>query len=310
MQDDDDDDPPIPFADDEEEYGAAQQYGRHSSLRLSSSHEMSTSNEDSRVIGGLDDSNDNQEGQTANAKKRKRRSSVVDNNKKRKIKADHGKELLSNKFMKQLFLNNDNVVLTNVVLPSTYYPDQQEMSSADRQQAELIERLGYFRLFLRPGIADNGDVAKPIIDLYKLTSAPVLGKPITLPMMETDETVEEAEVARQAKDTEGEDDEQRYRMDDDDTQFPVQDDDDFPPTNDDGDEAHNPFNDDDEHGWVPKDDSGFEADNSGALDSKLSASCFSVLYMVVYLPLALFEQRPAWCESELSRVWSFVRLGE
>ena len=209
-------------------------------------------------IGGLDISNDTGGGKEATSPptgRNKRRSATkprVRRKKRRKVVVDNDETELTNEHIKNMLADTTDIV-RDIVHPATWVPGQQDQSlPQDRNKERLFQHLSYEQLFTRPSLGDDGRLAPELLDLWKLNTAPIQGKPFSFPwacnnLVEEDQGEEvepgEVELARQQQDRESidgvaADDEQlgiaKTGEDDDDVPPPF--DDDIPPPEEDFDD--------------------------------------------------------------------------
>jgi hypothetical protein len=250
-------------------------------LSLSRDDSTATANAGGAVsVGGLDISNATADTtNNTNTTTKRKRSVTTKTRKRRKVVIDNEHTELSNQHIKNMLADTSDIVQQNRLHPSTWIPTGHNNGHDDNNYFEtmahtrsdkelLLRHLPYERLFCRPAVGDDGQLAPALLDLWAKNTAPVLGKPFPYRMREQEEdaSVESVEVARQ----------QRESLEDQESvKHPMDQDDDFPPPDDQDDvvamddDAPAPFDDDD--GGVtpaPQDNSGFANDMEGMVQSK------------------------------------------
>ncbi|GAX21019.1 cohesin complex subunit SCC1 [Fistulifera solaris] len=246
----DDDDMNVPFPDDDEEdlppnfdNDDAAGFGEsHVSMNLSLSRDDSTAEKSTTGnainIGGLDDSSN--EGDET---KRKRRTSKT-TRKRRRIHIDERTELRGTE-VKASLEDTSDITNTFFVHPATWVEGVPQQGKEKNDRELLRSYLSFTKQFTRPAIAEDGQLAPVLLELWARNAAPVLGKPF--PYDEDQSAENEVELPRRGNDDEElsrrelVDHEMRPNLDDDDALVPPPDDDeDMPPVNfNDDDDPHN-----------------------------------------------------------------------
>lgn len=258
--DDEDDFPPpdnddfAPFDDDEEPAPPGRDSASRESLHLSHQQDDSLS----RVsVGGLDVSNN-----TVTPKKRKRSSTRP--RKRRKVVIDNENTELTTQHIRNMLADTSDLVQENVH-PSAWVPDKESVKNGSMRHMQsnrdlLLQHLSYERLFCRPGVGDDGQLAPALLDLWADNTAVISGKPSPYVMRQEQdkdaESLEDVEVARQERDSLPDDMAVQHEEQDD--FAPPADDDEFPM-----DDDAPPAFDDDDANMPPQDDSGFAHDMHG-----------------------------------------------
>jgi hypothetical protein len=252
----------IPF--DDEEDAVRPTAGRESSINMSIQQDDSLSLGGGGLsVGGLDVSNDTaqvNDTATATTPNRRKRASAVGPKrmrKRRKVVIDNENTELSNQHIKNMLADTSDIV-QHRMHPSAWIPGQEASTHTRSDKDLLFEYLSYEKLFTRPALGDDGQLAPELLELWAKNTAPILNKPFPYRMrQETDESVEEDIEAtrqqRQSVDGEGE----PTREEEEEDNFPPPDDqDEFPR------EDEEPMVWEDE-AMPPQDDSGFANDMDG-----------------------------------------------
>jgi hypothetical protein len=250
----------IPF-DDEDEQVARPAAGRESSLNMSIQQDDSLSLAGGLSVGGLDVSNEiasppNRRKRSAGPKRmRKRRKVVIDN--------EHTE--LSNQHIKNMLADTSDIC-QHRMHPSAWIPGQEATSHTRSDKDLLFAHLSYEKLFARPALGDDGQLAPELLELWARNTAPISGKPFPYRMRQetNDESVEEddIEATRQQRQSIGGEG-QPVREEE-------EEEDDFPPPDD---QEEFPRDEDEPMAWddeavPPQDDSGFANDMDGMDKSK------------------------------------------
>lgn len=238
----------VPFPDDEDEEipmnldnDVTAGFGEtHTSMNLSLSRDDSTGERPTTGnairIGGLDDSSN--EGDETNRKRKRGPSKTT--RKRRRIQIDERTELRGAEVKASL---EDTSDITNkfFVHPATWVEGSPQQGKEMSDQELLRSHLPFTKQFARPAVAEEGQLAPVLLELWARNSAPVLGKPF--PYDENQTVENEVELARRRNDDEGIQgnmaEDMRRNLDDDEGFAPPPDDDeDMAPVNFD-DETHN-----------------------------------------------------------------------
>jgi cohesin complex subunit SCC1 len=246
----------IPF--DDEEDAVRPTAGRESSINMSIQQDDSLSHNGGLSVGGLDLSNDTA---VATPPKSRKRASVGPKRmrKRRKVVIDNENTELSNQHIKNMLADTSDIV-QHRMHPSAWIPGQEASTHTRSDKDLLFAYLSYEKLFTRPALGDDGQLAPELLELWARNTAPILGKPLNYRMrqdadesMEDDEEIETARQQRQSVGGEGE----PVREEEDENDFPPPDDqDEFPRQEDE------PMVWDDD-AVPPQDDSGFANDMDG-----------------------------------------------
>lgn len=218
----------------------------HASMNLSLSRDDST-NERSTTgnaikIGGLDDSSN--EGEEANRKRKRGPSKTT--RKRRRIQVDERTELRGSE-VKACLEDTSDITNDFFVHPATWVEGVRQ-PDRERSDIELLRsHLSFLKQFTRPAVAEEGQLAPVLLELWARNAAPVLGKPFPYRRNETPEN--EIEIARRQDSSDVgsqgniDDDDMRRNVDDDDQIAPPLDnDEDMPPVNlDDDAHTHNEY---------------------------------------------------------------------
>jgi hypothetical protein len=237
--DDEEDLPPVNF-DNDETAGFGES---HASMNLHLSRDDSTAEKfttgNAIQIGGLDDSSN--EGDETNRKRKRRTSKTT--RKRRRIHIDERTELRGTEVKASL---EDTSDITNsfFVHPATWVEGVPQQGKEKNDRELLRSHLSFTKQFTRPAIAEDGQLAPVLLELWASNAAPLLGKPF--PYDEDQPTENEVELPRRGNEDEEMsqremgDNDMRPNLDDDDVFVPPPDDDeDMPPVNFDDDDAHN-----------------------------------------------------------------------
>jgi len=182
-------------------------------------------------VDGLDDEND--------GGRRRKKSQAGRRKKRRKVSIDDRTELKS-KDMKNSIDDTSDIVLNNILKPSAWVPGQKAVSFEASDQELLMKHLPYDKLFTRPTVGDDGELAPVLLELWARNTRPVIGKKFPYKLQEDVEalradgsvgTDEESRGSAQAANSD--DDMPPPNMDDDDVPVPMDDDDMPPPMDDD-----------------------------------------------------------------------------
>jgi cohesin complex subunit SCC1 len=246
----------IPF--DDEEDAVRPTAGRESSINMSIQQDDSLSHNGGLSVGGLDVSNDTA---VATPPKSRKRASVGPKKmrKRRKVVIDNENTELSNQHIKNMLADTSDIV-QHRMHPSAWIPGQEASTHTRSDKDLLFAYLSYEKLFTRPALGDDGQLAPELLQLWAKNTAPILGKPFPYRMrqdadesMEEDEDIEIARQQRQSVGGEGE----PVREEEDENDFPPPDDqDEFPR------EEDEPMVWDDDAA-PPQDESGFANDMDG-----------------------------------------------
>lgn len=277
--------------DDEESAGSKQR----KSLNLELSRDDS-SRGDAGISFGEDEEEEASPKSTA-SKNKKRKSGTkggrANRKKRRKVVLDTTVQL-SNEHIRNMLADTSDIVLDNIIHPATWVPGQPQASSVVEltNKQILYKHLSYEQLFARPALADDGQLAPELLELFQRNTARVVGKPFDYELRETtggdDEDSSRAEDATtiQAKEDDVEQARNQQEEDvspaskkDEEASFPQHDDDDnvFPQDDDGG----IPFDDqeEEEEEQVGMQDEGMQVDSKLLLDGekRVCVSCRCLL---------------------------------
>lgn len=257
--------PPMPFDDEEElPVAVADDSGRLSSLNLSISRDDSSRGAAAVQIGGLDASHEEEE--KPKTRRRKRSQGGAQRTRKRRKIEIHDQTELRGTVIKNWLEDTSNIVDESIIHPATWVPGQ-ETSPFKQSDTELLySHLSHEKLLARPALADDGQLAPEMLQLWARNSAPVFGKPFPYPMLDEDEA--DIEVARQQR--EGEEKEEELSKGEESVSPPI-DDDEVPMPMVDEDEVPMPM---DEEEVPPQDTSGFAHDLEGLEGSEFCGLIF------------------------------------
>ena len=221
------------------------------SLRLELSNDsndnMGSSGAPPGISFGEEDDEEIKETKQSNKKKRKSAENQKANNKKqRKIVSEFGATELSSDHIRTMLADTSKVV-KSVVHPATWVPGQKKKSTCGFVDRQLIRQHATIeKLLQRPCLADDGQLAPKLLDLWARNTAPIRGEPFAYELRQEknemdkddEESVEKARLADDNGSTE---------------EVPVADDNDFP----EADGGDNPFLDeeDEQNNAIPFDDS-------------------------------------------------------
>jgi hypothetical protein len=242
---------------DDEEDVARPPAGRESSINMSIQQDDSLSHGGGLSVGGLDVSNDN----TATPPNRRKRASVGPKKmrKRRKVVIDNENTELSNQHIKNMLADTSDIV-QHRMHPSAWIPGQEASTHTRSDKDLLFAHLSYEKLFTRPALGDDGQLAPELLELWGRNTAPILGKPFPYRMrQQTDESMEEdIEATRQQRQSVGGEGEPAREEEEQDDFPPPDDQDEFPRE----DEEQMVW---DDEAMPPQDDSGF-ANDMDAMD--------------------------------------------
>lgn len=248
----------IPF--DDEEDAVRPTAGRESSINMSIQQDDSLSHTGGLSVGGLDVSNDTAIASPPNRRKRASAVGPKRMRKRRKVVIDNENTELSNQHIKNMLADTSDIVRRRMH-PSAWIPGQEASTHTRSDKDLLFAYLSYEKLFTRPALGDDGQLAPELLELWGRNTAPILGKPFPYQMrQDTDESMEEEEdieATRQQRQSVGGEGEPARKEEEDENDFPPPDDqDEFPR------EEDEPIVWDDE-AVPPQDESGFANDMDG-----------------------------------------------
>lgn len=151
-------------------------------------------------IGGLNDDDgsaeskkrkDGDSDEEAEQPKPKRRRKAK---RKRHIVLNEQLELSSAQIRAQLQDASD--IVRDVVHPSTWVPGKERDKRRHPNKEKLYATLTYERLFTRPSLGDDGQLAPELLELWGRHTAVVVGKPFPYKLRDSDEQTEQARSGR------------------------------------------------------------------------------------------------------------------
>lgn len=230
-----------------------QQAPPNDSLRLELSIDDSKDNISSGAAGaGIsfgeeEDEEENKKATAASSSTDKKRKSSDDNQKskkkkkKRKVVTDFDATELTSDHIRNMLADTSEIVKP-VVHPATWVPGQKKKSSFGLTDRQLLRRYATVeQLLQRPALADDGQLAPELLELWARNTAPIRGEPFAYKLREDDDKDEASvEKARGADDSSIPDD---LPAAEDDNEFPE------------ADGGDNPFPEDDQDNGIPFDDS-------------------------------------------------------
>jgi len=226
-----------------------QQPPANDSLRLE------LSNDDSKETTGagisFGDEEDEEENKEATKKKRKSADDNQKNKKKkkkRKVVTDFDATELTSDHIRNMLADTSKIVKP-VVHPATWVPGQKKKSSFGLTDRQLLRRYATVeQLLQRPALADDGQLAPELLEIWARNTAPIRGEPFAYKLRGDDDAINKDKDEDSVEKARGADD---SSMPDD--LPPADDDNEFPEA--DGGGGDNPFPEDDQDNGIPFDDS-------------------------------------------------------